>query len=158
MVTLILPPCLPAWLCVYAPQAVGGSGGRVLLLSVAEAAVVSELPLPRGAAAVAELAGAADAPGLLLVTTRDGALALWHVGTGQCLIETHADVVAAVRHPIVVISRPAPAPLLPLHHCCHCATAVTAVIAATTALASVCCRCPAARMLCTLSPGVTSQR
>jgi len=76
-------------------QAIGGSDPFIHIISIAEAAVVGQLPLPAGAS-VADLSGAAQCPGLLLVLCRDGTLQLWQVSTGCCLWSCKTDAFTAV--------------------------------------------------------------
>lgn len=79
----------------YTLQAIGGTDPFIQIISIAEAAVVGQLPLPAGAA-VAELCSAADCPGLLLVLCRDGMLQLWRIGSGLCLWSCKTDAFSAV--------------------------------------------------------------
>jgi hypothetical protein len=76
-------------------QAIGGTDPFIHIISIAEAAVVGQLPLPADAA-VAELSSAADCPGLLLVLCRDGMLQLWQISSGVCLWSCKTDTFCAV--------------------------------------------------------------
>jgi hypothetical protein len=76
-------------------QAVGGSDPYIHIISIVEAAVVGQLPLPAGTA-VAELSAAAECPGLLLVLCRDGTVQLWQISSGVCLWSCKTDAFAAV--------------------------------------------------------------
>ncbi|WIA40205.1 hypothetical protein OEZ86_013593 [Tetradesmus obliquus] len=78
--------------------AVAGSDPHIHIISVAEAAVVAQLPLPPGTSAV-ELSAAAEQPGLLLVLCKDGTLQLWQVASGLCCCSIQTDAFAAVLHP-----------------------------------------------------------
>lgn len=82
--------------CSSLLQAVGGSDPYTHIISVVEAAVVGQLPLPAGAS-VAELLPAASCPGVLLVLCRDGTLQLWQISTGTCLWQCKTDAFTAVR-------------------------------------------------------------
>lgn len=70
----------------------------VHIISIVQAAVVGQLPLPPGAT-VAELSAAAGCPGLLLVLCRDGSLQLWQISSGVCLWSAKTDAFAAVGAP-----------------------------------------------------------
>jgi hypothetical protein len=85
------------YLTLYHPflQAVGGTDPSIRIISVAEAAVIAQLPLPPGTSAV-ELSAAAEHPGLLLVLCKDGTLQLWQVATAVCCCSIHTDAFAAV--------------------------------------------------------------
>lgn len=101
--SLPLPACLPAhvsdfWLL----QAVGGSDPFIHIISIVQAAVVGQIPLPPGTAA-AELCAAEDCPGLLLVLCRDGTLQLWQISSGVCLWSCKTDAFAAVSLPGMVV-------------------------------------------------------
>lgn len=76
-------------------QAVGGTDGWVHIMSIDEAAVVAQLPVPAGTSVV-ELSAAAGCPGLLLVLCKDGSMQLWQLSTGTCLWSSKSDAFAAV--------------------------------------------------------------
>lgn len=78
--------------------AVGGADSVIHIISIVQAAVVGQLPLPAGAT-VAELSAAASCPGLLLVLCRDGSLQLWQISSGVCLWSAKTDAFAAALHP-----------------------------------------------------------
>lgn len=65
------------------------------IISIVEAAVVGQLPIPAGTS-VAELCAASECPGLLLVLCRDGSMQLWQVASGSCLWSCKTDAFAAV--------------------------------------------------------------
>jgi hypothetical protein len=76
-------------------QAVAGTDPHIHIISIAEAAVIAQLPLPPGTAAV-ELSAAAEHPGLLLVLCKDGTMQLWQVALGLCCCSIKTDAFAAV--------------------------------------------------------------
>lgn len=76
-------------------QAVAGADSHVLIISIAESAVVAQLPI-NSSSSVVELSAAADQPGLLLVLCKDGTLQLWQVATGQCYLSIKSDAFTAV--------------------------------------------------------------
>eukprot|EP00878_Enallax_costatus_P018005 GHUV01018931.1.p1 GENE.GHUV01018931.1~~GHUV01018931.1.p1 ORF type:complete len:475 (+),score=169.25 GHUV01018931.1:778-2202(+) len=91
--------------------AVGGSDPYIHIISVAEAAVVAQLPVLSSSAGftsssnssnsscVVDISAAAEYPGLLLVLTKDGTMQLWQVATGQSIWTVKSDAFTAVLHP-----------------------------------------------------------
>lgn len=77
-------------------QAVAGADPHVHIISIAEAAVVAQLPLHSSNGSVVELSAAADLPGLLLVLCKDGTMQLWQVALGHCYLSIKSDAFAAV--------------------------------------------------------------
>jgi hypothetical protein len=89
--------CSPANCCpIVFLQAIAGTDPHIHIISVAEAAVIAQLPLPAGTAAV-ELSAAADQGGLLLVLCKDGTMQLWQVALGLCCCSLKTDAFTAVR-------------------------------------------------------------
>jgi hypothetical protein len=86
---LLLPFFAPA------PQAAAGTDSCIHIISVVEAAVITQLPLPQGPPVV-DLSPAAEQPGLVLSLLKDGTLQLWHVLVEQCLWAITTDAVTAV--------------------------------------------------------------
>eukprot|EP00775_Hariotina_reticulata_P007224 gene7224-7437_t len=79
-------------------KAVAGADPCIRIISVVEAAIITELQLPQGQPVV-DLSSAALLPGLVLSLVKDGTLQLWHVLLKQCLWESRSDAVTAVLHP-----------------------------------------------------------
>jgi hypothetical protein len=77
----------------------------VHIISIAEAAVVAQLPVPLGTSVV-ELSATVEAPGLLLVLCKDGGMQLWHVPSVACLWASESDAFAAVRAWCAADARP----------------------------------------------------